>query len=306
MLLRADTPQEWLCTHLEAHAAARDEEPAAEPGTWSTLDAPLADDARSLRDLHERLARDGSASPAAAAKWVTSWIAGPVAEAVAFVLATAFAGVLVTGGIPVRRNAGGWVERVRLDGFPVLVAPGHPWEGQPGVLRASDRVELRDRTVAALATAVGPIVEVGSTLAKVGRRSLWVEIADAAGATLAFDSRLPVDAIALAALDAALAAPSAPWGRRPRLGIRESAAGPIYLMQRAGCCLAYQGQDDAASPAPEELSPDLRAYLAAFPIRAGEPRYCSTCSLRDPADCDARREFWVTSERRTRAARGDE
>jgi hypothetical protein len=136
----------------------------------------------------------------------------------------------------------------------------------------------------------------------VGRRALWAEIADAFGTALAFDPHLPVDPAALARLDAALDAPTAPWGKRPRLGIGDSDAGPLYLMQRAGCCLAYQGQDEAPLPSPDELTPDLRAYREAFPISPGEPRYCSTCSLRDPADCDARRTFWVERQRAAAAA----
>lgn len=297
MLMGADTPQEWLADHLEAHAAAVDEGSGAVDGAWTTLDSALADDARMLRELHGRLTAGGSATDAAAAKWVTSWAAGPVAEAVAFVLATASAGVPVTGDVRVRWHPDGWVDRVRLDGLPMLVPPGHPWQGQPGVVTAADMAEVRDRTVAALAVALGPVVEVGVTLAKVGQRALWAEIADAFGTALAFDPHLPVDGGAVAQLDAALAAPSAPWGKRPRLGIRESAAGPLYLMQRAGCCLVYQGRDDAPLPSLDDLTPDLRAYREAFPILPGQPRYCSTCSLREAADCDARREFWVTRQR---------
>lgn len=297
ILLPADTPQEWLRTHLEAHAAAMDEEPSAAAGEWSTLRAALAEDARPMRDLHARLTAGGSATPAAAAKWVTSWAAGPVAEAVAFVLATASAGVLVTGNVPVRWHPDGWVDRVRLDGSEIVVAAGHPWHGQPGVTVAADAAEVRDRTVAALAESVRPLVEAGVRLAKVGRRAMWTEIADAFGSALAVDPHLPVDADSLDRLDAALDAPAAPWGTRPRLGIGDSDAGSLYLMQRAGCCLAYQGQDDAPMPPPEDLTPDLRAYREAFPVLAGEPRYCSTCSLRDPEDCDARRMFWMARQR---------
>lgn len=301
MLLSADTPQEWLHRHLEAHAAAMDEAAGDAPGTWSTLASALAHDARSLREVHARLTADGSATTAAAAKWVTSWAAGPVAEAVAFVLATASAGVLVTGDVEVRWHPDGWVDRVRLDGLPVLVPPGHPWQGQPGVATVTDMAVVRDRTVAALAAVVTPVVEVGVTLAKVGRRALWAELADAFGTALAFDPHLPVDARALAELDAALGASTAPWGKRPRVGVRDSDAGPMYLMQRAGCCLAYQGQDEAPLPSTDEsldgLTPELRMYREAFPVLPGQPRYCSTCSLRDAADCDARREFWITQQR---------
>jgi len=46
----------------------------------------------------------------------------------------------------------------------------------------------------------------------------------------------------------------------------------------------------------------VRAYRERFPSRPDEPRYCSTCSLRDLVDCEDRQRFWLEQERAARLA----
>jgi hypothetical protein len=68
-----------------------------------------------------------------------------------------------------------------------------------------------------------------------------------------------------------------------------------------GCCLAYQCPPDA-EPDAEPADDRERAYRERFPVRPDEPRYCSTCSLRDLTDCEDRQLFWLLQERAARLA----
>jgi hypothetical protein len=61
--------------------------------------------------------------------------------------------------------------------------------------------------------------------------------------------------------------------------------------------LAYQRPAEP-DPEPDLLDDRERAYRERFPPR--EPRYCSTCSLRDVADCEDRQRFWLQQERVSR------
>jgi hypothetical protein len=278
---------------LERHAVAMAEGPdGAASAAWVLPRDLLARDAAALRETHARLVGDGSATPAAAAKWTLSWTAGALAEAVGFVLATSGAGLIVdTGEVHLRMATGGWAERVRPVDTRLVVPAGHPWEGAGGVTTVRDDAEVDEATLRSLIAVVEPFVEAARHLARVGRRALWSEVADSFGGAVAFDPQLPVAEATSDRLERALRSPAAPWPRRPRVGVSPSHVGPFYVMQRGGCCLAYQcGQETADDDAPGD---ELRAYRERFPAPAGEPAYCSTCSLRGPADCDARRLFWV-------------
>lgn len=284
---------------LERHAVAMAEGPEDAAPTWVLPDELLADDGAALRQIHDRLVAGGSATPAAAAKWVLGWTAGSLAEAVGFVLATHGAGLLLDSGeTRLRMTSGGWADRVRPVGVRLVVAAGHPWSGADGVSTVPGEADVDDRTLRSLTAVVAPFVEVVRGLARVGRRSLWSEVADSFGGAVAFDPDVPVDESTSQRLERSLDAPAAPWGRRPRLGVAPSGSGPFYVMQRGGCCLAYQcPQESAADGDAEDTDDDLRAYRDRFPAVPGEAAYCGTCSLRDPADCDARRQFWVERRR---------
>jgi hypothetical protein len=80
--------------------------------------------------------------------------------------------------------------------------------------------------------------------------------------------------------------------------------GPVYVAQKGGCCLAYT----RPPPPPlniDELDAHYRAYLERFPQSEPHRRYCSTCSLRDFADCEARQLFWL-EQLRDRVAPADD
>ncbi|MGF1662416.1 MAG: hypothetical protein ACFCVG_08075 [Kineosporiaceae bacterium] len=295
-------PGEWsplseVTAALERHSLAVAEGPDdAAPATWVLPRDLLARDGAALRAIHARLAGQGSATPAAAAKWTLSWTAGAVAEAVGFVLATTGAGLLVdTGEVRLRMATGGWADLVRPVDARLVVPVGHPWEGAGGVTTVRGDADVDEATLRSLVAVVEPFVEAARHLARVGRRALWSEVADSLGGAVAFDPQVPVAEATSDRLARALRPPAAPWARRPRLGVSPSAVGPFYVMQRAGCCLAYQCDQETADD--EALDDDVRAYRERFPVSPGEPAYCSTCSLRDPADCDARRLFWVERRR---------
>lgn len=290
------TPASWVTDALERHSLAVAEGPDDGPVSWVRPGDLLIDDAAALQGLHARLVDGGSATPAAAAKWVLGWTAGALADAVGFVLATTGAGLLAdTGDIRLRMVAGGWADRVRPVGADLVVPAGHPWSGADGVTTVPGEAEVDDTALRSLTAGVEPFVAAARRLARVGPRSLWVEVADAFGGAVAFDPEVPVTSSTSDRLERALRAGAAPWGRRPRVGVSTSGVGPFYLMQRGGCCLAYQCHEaPAEDEAPDD---DLRAYRARFPVSPGEPAYCGTCSLRDPADSDARRLFWVERRR---------
>ncbi|HJR26671.1 MAG TPA: hypothetical protein VJ804_14435, partial [Acidimicrobiales bacterium] len=196
----------------------------------------------------------------------------------------------------------GWPERIRL-GRPadVLVPAGHPWSDQPGTTVVGSAAELLDRTVAALVVATEPIVEACRALAPVGRAGLWNEVGDALGTALADEEQVVVTRAMVAILDHAVRAPSARWRARPSLRFADSALGPLHVVQKGGCCLAYTREH--WPDVPEELLGEAeRQYHARFPTSPDERHYCSTCSLRSPEDCDARQVCWrelVHAERAT-------
>ncbi len=61
-----------------------------------------------------------------------------------------------------------------------------------------------------------------------------------------------------------------------------------------GCCLASRCLLEEPD---EPLTGRPRAYRERFPPRPDEPRYCSTCSLRDLSGCEERPLFRLAQER---------
>ena len=299
-VLRAATPREWIVTHLSAHQAAHDDEPPAGEPRWVTSGDLVADGATVLRRAHARLVADDGASPAAAAKWLAGWFAGGLADAAGFVYATGGAALLVDGaGVRFRLHPDGWPDRCDVGTPAVAVAPDHPWAGLPGVRVVAGDAELAQVAVAAVTAAADPLVEACRTLAKVGRAALWAEVADGFGLPVLHQLDVPVDPDVVRRLRQALRAPGRPWRKVPDLRVAHTPDGPAYLGRKGGCCLAYQSPEEAADDA--DLDARHRAYRERFPEKDGEPRYCSTCSLRDLAGCEERQVFWLEQERAERA-----
>jgi len=245
-----------------------------------------------LADLHARLAADGATGPAAA-KWLAGWYAGGLAAAVGRTLGLARA-ALVVDPADVRWHVRpeGWPDGYDLGAPAVAVAAGHPWAEHPGVRVVADADAVRELALDSVLGVATPLVTRLRTLAKVGLPSLWAEVGDRLGLAVTSDLALPVDETVAAELRAVVALPRAPWKARPRLEVGPTAAGPAYLGQKGGCCLAYLCQEEAGEPDPAQAA-WLAVYRERFPVGPGRPDYCSTCSLLEAGECAARQRLWV-------------
>ena len=263
--LVAPDPAAWLGTHLAARYAERAEDDDA-PAQVVAFGDLVADGAAVLRELRDRLEGRGAPGPVAAT-YLAGWFAGSLADVVGFGLVAGDCGFIVAvDEVRWHLHPDGWPTGVDVP--PCAVVPdGHAFAGQPGV-EVGDPVE---RGVAALVDACAPIVEECHRLAKVGRAGLWNEVGDALGTALAFQFLVPPTDERVALLAAAVDRPGVPWRARPRLGFAPSAQlGRVHVAQKGGCCLYYTRPD--ADP---------------------DDRYCSTCSRRDPDECDARQVAWL-------------
>lgn len=296
MLLAAQSLDDWLANHLVGHYQQHHGSgPSARP--WVTIAEVVADQAALLRRTHARLCAETEVTPNAAAKWVTGWYPGMVADAVGFTLATAAAGlVLDASRLRLRLHPDGWVDQVDPVGATVAVAIDHPWAGLAGVQVLADEQEVARTAVRALTITVAPLVEACRSLARVGRTALWAEVADGFGLPLIMQPELPVDPAAVRRLQSGLRADGALWRRRPELRVADNGCRADYLGRKAGCCLAYQCTVETAVDL-ESLDSRASAFEERFPTRPGEPQFCSTCSLRDLVDCEDRQAFWLRAER---------
>lgn len=302
LLLPAATPTEWIDIHLVGHFTRHGAaEPQAPDRVWLTRAELLAADAAVLRRSHQRVSAD-DASAAAAAKWLAGWFPGALADAVGFTLAAASAALLLDGDhVRWRMDPGGWPDLIDPAGATVAVRPDHPWAGQQGVLVLPDEAAIAERAVQTLTAVCEPLVLACRRLARVGLTALWTEVADSFGMCTVFDLDLPVDPAAACRLNLGMSASGARWRQRPDLWVSDNPA--EYLGRKAGCCLSYQcppGPDLDFDGLPEKD----RAYYRRYPPTA-EPRYCSTCSLRDLADCEQRQGYYLQLERAARAEASD-
>jgi hypothetical protein len=294
LVLPAASPHAWIDTHLGARFDRWEVEAglSAPAEVRSTSDL-LLDDAEPLRSIHRKLV-DGGAPAPAAASYLADWFAGAVAGAIGYSLAAAGAGLRLVGDVGFHLHPDGWPLRLDLPAT-ALVLPDHPWAGLDGCDLATSVDDLLARTVRELVVATTPLIDALHGMARIGIAGLWNEVGDALGAALAFQHDVTPTPAMVAVLDAAVQVPEAPWRARPRLSFADSAVlGRIHVAQKGGCCLAYTRQHDGPVPTADDpgLEPYHRAYLARFPVDPDAPRYCSTCSFRDPADTAARQVFW--------------
>lgn len=267
----APTPTAWLATELAARY-----EPAAD-GRWVTLPELLGDDAAELRTLHQGFMAFGAPAPAAAT-YLAGWFGGSLAGAIGYALAVARAGFLADErGVRWHLHPGGWPDALEL-GEPRTVVPRwHAWADQAGVDVVDPDACVR-QAVAALVVHVQPLVDRCHGLAKVGRTGLWNEVGDGLGMALAHQCQTEATPEHLAVLDEAVRLPGLPWRVRPRLSWANASFGPVHVAQKGGCCLAYTAGRNA--------------------------EYCGTCSLRSPADADARQVAWHEERHRHQASAG--
>lgn len=308
MLLPAPTPSAWLATQLAAHFDSRggalDNTDGSDTGDWFGIEQLLADDGAILRGIYTRLMAEEELPGRGAATYLAGWIGGGLADAIGFALATAGAGFLAGGnGVRWHQHHTGWMDRVDLGDPRVVVPVGHEWSGQRGVDTVRDPQIVRELTVLTLVAVVTPIIDFCHSLTRVGRAGLWNEVGDALGTAVAFQPSIPVERAVVDFLAAAVRTAGVPWRSRPTLRIAESVIGPAYVAQKGGCCLAYT----RPPPPPlnlDELEAHYRTYLERFPQAEPERRYCSTCSLRDFTDCEARQLFWLGCTQRAAADAG--
>lgn len=292
MLLEGRTPGEWMRAHLHADAGA-------DLGRWVDLEGLLGDHG-TLVEMYRRLQEDRGVPAPAASTYVAGWTAGLLARVVGFALATSGAALLADRrSVRWRLHPEGWPDRVEFGRPGVVVAPDHPWRGQPGVATAVDSDAVAACAVGGLVEVLASVIDRCRRLAPVGRIGLWNEVGDGLGTAVAYHPGAPVDGAAADALATAVRVPDPPWKSKPLLRVVDSAIGPMYVARKGGCCLSYTAPDEL--PPDSELPEIYRAYLARFPDD-GSPRYCSNCSFRDMADCQARQVFWAELEHRFSSA----
>ncbi|MGQ0776571.1 MAG: hypothetical protein ACT4NY_19450 [Pseudonocardiales bacterium] len=304
----APGPIGWLSglqVALAEHRAVGEAEDPVELTVLGTAEL-LADDAAVLRGAHARLVAEGT-TPQAAATYLAGWFAGGVAELVALGLAVGRAGFRVRAPhIRWHLHPDGWPQRIVLLDAEVEVAEGHPWAGRPGVGVVPGPVETGGRAVTDLVAFATPVVSACRGLARrVGLAGLWAEVADGLGSPLAYQDVIPVTEDLCDILRRALATPGVPWRAVPRLAFATApAVGSVHVVQKGGCCLSFTCPDSAEDD--HEVDPEHQAWLARFPHRPGEKRYCSTCRFRDPADTEARQLYWAERRLARAATRRDD
>ncbi len=270
LVLEAPSPRQWLDRYLPNRYGGE----APGDGRWLARADLLADESRLLRAAFDRYVAD-QLPAAAAATFVALGTAGALANAIGFTIAGTGGGFVVDGeAVRWRLHAAGYVDQVRLDGT-FLVAGDHPWAALDGVEVVDDPTARLDSTVAALVEAASPLIDACHGLARVGKAGLWNEVADGLGLAALYQRPIPARSDVVVLLEAAVRSPRAAWKARPQLRIADARCGTVFVGQKGGCCLAYTSRAPGAD-------------------------YCSTCSLRDAADCERRVISWLE----TRAAAG--
>ena len=214
-----------------------------------------------LAAIHEQLV-DGGSPEKAATKYLAGWFGGLTARSLGFAVLAADAWFeLEPDELRWHLHPGGWADRLELGETRALVGPGHAWQDAEVV--ASER-ERNERLVAALVTALEPLIDALQPLGSLGRPGLWAEVGDGLAGPLAFQSELPVTPEAIALLERLVAADAAPWKALPRLWTVDG----VCVIRKGGCC---------------------RAYTA-------ENVYCTNCPLQDDATCEAAQLDWARNQ----------
>ncbi len=211
------TARAWLDDELPKLLAEVEEEMPSRPFRRADL---LAEDGALLEASAAQLRKDGT-TPQAAATYVAGWFAGGAGRVVGLALATVGAGLLLTPGeLTWHVVEDGWPLSGTVGEVAVLVPPGHPWSGQPGVATVPEQ-EMLVRTVGALIAFAAPLVEACKGLGTVSRSSLWDEVADGIACAMSYKPRA-LDPVAIELLTRAVDLPGTPWKGKPRLGNVES------------------------------------------------------------------------------------
>lgn len=263
-------------------------------GGWVGSGELIAGEPPVLQELHERLVEHLVPS-ATAATYLCGWYAGPIAELVGAGLATARAAVLVDL-VSVRWHVDdeAWADRVDAGPLRFAVTPDHPWAGEPGVELVPTFDDVIQTAGSQLVTTTEPLVAACRRLARVGLAGLWNEVGDALTMAVCRRETLGVDGETIDVLHRAARSPGTPWKAHARLWLVDTRIGTACVGQKGGCCRAYLAPDEEE----DADDPDVAEFWRRFPRDPGSPLYCGTCSLRNPAEAEARQLFWF--ERRSR------
>ncbi len=301
-------PRRWLAAVLADRLAEHGDSGTDADVGWQHVPwVALFGGDGALQRCFDRLCRTG-VPPQAAATYTCGWYASWVANVVGVGLAGASAGLcLDPESLVWRVHPDGWADSVAAVPRLVLLAEGHEWCGLGDdavrVEVAAD-ADVVGRPVRALVDVVRPIVEACHGLTKVGAAGLWNEVADALGCVMAYQDVIEPTPARVALLERAVRTPGVPWRARPALWFEDTPSGPVHVVRKGGCCLAYTerrepANSDDAGLDDDELDDDDRADLARFPEPPDAPMYCSTCSFRDEREVAERQIFWHERRRRS-------
>lgn len=231
---------------------------------------------------------------AAAGMYVGGWYGGLAASFVTVTLATADAGlVLHPEAVRWSCHPGGYPDAIVVDQAPGLaVLDGHPWAGDPLARVEPSPTERAAAVVDGLVATLAPVLQAVQRTSRAGLVGLWHLVADSIAGAVDYQPAIGSTPQTVGLVTELLAAPGAPWKRRPVVELRDTAVGPACVTRRAGCCLAYTDPTDA-----EPDDPDQRAFREVFPLD-DRPGYCVTCKFR-PAEESVRMQLWW-HERRAR------
>ncbi|WP_217924155.1 (2Fe-2S)-binding protein [Miltoncostaea oceani] len=224
--------------------------------TWIPVGAPPSEG--TLATIEERAAAEQEAPPRVALTWAAGGLAGMAATALT--VAAVRDGVVIRAGLERPAGPEGWIRDMRLRDGVVAVGGDHPWSGAPGVGHVPDGV-LGRAVAEAVVEVCGPVVAALAARSRRGRPGLWAQVADAVGhAAAAVCAADPGrrHATVIAGVTGVLGAAGAPWPARPVLRSVPAPGGPVMVVHRGSCCLAYRCGADAA--------------------------YCATCLFRPPGE----------------------
>jgi hypothetical protein len=172
----------------------------------------------------------------------------------------------------------------------------------PGVQVVTSVDDVARIAMLHLVDTVAPVVEACRRLARVGAAGLWNEIGDACTMAVHRREGLGIDDAMLDVLHRTTRTPDAPWRAHARLWLVETPSGTACVGQKGGCCRAYLAPDEEE----DDDDPDVAAFWQRFPRPPGAPLYCGTCSLRDPAEAEARQLFWFERRPHRSSTHGEE
>lgn len=254
---RRPDPEAWFDARVRPLAVYG---PAGDDAdTWVPVAAPPPDG--TLATIEENAAAEQDAPSRVALTWAAGGLAGMVATALT--VAAVRDGVVIRAGLERPEGTEGWIRDMRLRGGDLAVGGRHPWSGAPGVGYVPDGV-LGRAVVEAVIAHCGPVIEALALRSRRGRPGLWAQVADAVGHAAAAVCAADPDrrhSDVIAGVTAVLGAPGAPWPARPTIRSVPAPPGPVLVVHRGSCCLAY---------------------------RCGEASYCGTCLFRSPGDVAAR------------------